>query len=285
MRALREPLLHFFTIGALLFLLFEVVAGTGSRPPDGIVVAAGDVARLAEGFTRTWQRPPTSDELAGLVSEHVNEEVLYREALALGLDADDTIVRRRLRQKLEFLLDAEISPEDADDAQLEEHLRAHRERFEEPARISFRQVYVSVDRRGAAARHDAEALLARLRASDEGWETAGDRIALAPAAAGLAGADVASLFGAAFADRVLTLPVGTWQGPIVSGYGLHLVLVSARSEARLPPLAEVRDTVLHDWEASRRAKSNAERLAALRARYDVRVEWPNGHAPVAGVAP
>jgi hypothetical protein len=273
-RLLREPLLHFFLLGAGLFVLFGVVADSRARAPDRIVVGASDVALLAEGFARTWQRPPTEEELAGLVSEHVKEEILYREALALELDRDDTIVRRRLRQKLEFLLDADAPTPDPNEEDLEQHLVAHRQRFEEPPRVSLRQVYLSVDRRADAARSDAEHLLARLRASDEGWERAGDVISLPPEHAGVERGELASLFGAEFAARTFTLPVGSWEGPIASGYGLHLVLVSARSAGRLPPLAEVREDVLRDWQAVRRAEANARRLAELSERYEVRVEWP-----------
>lgn len=273
-RLLREPLLHFLGLGAALFVLFDAVGGTRARAPDQIVVGASDVALLAEGFARTWQRPPTRDELAGLVADHVDEEILYREALALGLDRDDTIVRRRLRQKLEFLLEAEAPIGEPGEEDLARHLAVHRERFEEAPRASLRQVYVSVDRRGGAARSDAERLLAELRVSDDGWERAGDPLSLAPEHADLGEAELASRFGAEFAARVFTLPIGRWEGPIASGYGLHLVRVSWRSAARLPPLAEVREDVLRDWQSTRRAEVNARRLAELRERYDVQIEWP-----------
>jgi hypothetical protein len=273
-RLLREPLLHFLLLGAGLFLLFDLAGGPRERAPEQVVIGASDVSRLAEGFARTWQRPPTSEELAGLVHDQVDEEILYREALALGLERDDTIVRRRLRQKMEFLFDAEAPLAEPSDEEIDRHRLAHRRRFEEPPRVSFRHVYVSVDRRGDTARSDAERLLARLRGSDEGWEQSGDALSLASSFSDLEPADLSSLFGGDFATAVLALPVGAWQGPIASGYGLHLVFVRERSPARLPPLAEVRETVLRDLEATRRAEASERRLAELRERYEVRIEWP-----------
>jgi hypothetical protein len=179
-----------------------------------------------------------------------------------------------LRQKLEFLLEGEAPLAEPTHAELERHLRAHPERFEEPARASFRQVYLSVDRRGETAARDGEALLARMRASDAGWERAGDPLSLAPGHVDLAAPEIASLFGRDFAAQLLALPVGSWEGPIASGYGLHLVRVGERSAARLPPLGEVREAVLRDWQAARRSEASAKRVAELRAGYEVRIEWP-----------
>ena len=273
-RLLREPLLHFLVLGAGLFLLFDLAGGARERAPEQVVIGASEVSRLAEGFARTWQRAPTSEELAGLVRDQVDEEILYREALALGLERDDTIVRRRLRQKMEFLLDAETQLAAPSDEELERHRLAHPERFEEPPRVSFRQVYLSTDRRTDAARADAVRLLTQLRASDDGWERAGDPLSLAARYTDLDPAEVTRLFGRTFAPALLALPVGSWQGPIPSGYGLHLVLVSERTPARLPPLGELREAVRRDLEATRRAEANARRLAELRERYQVRIEWP-----------
>jgi hypothetical protein len=273
-RLLREPLLHFAALGAALFALFDCAGGERPRAPEQVVVGASEVERLAEGFARTWQRPATPDELAALVRDHVDEEILYREALALGLERDDTIVRRRLRQKMEFLFDAEAPLAEPSETELERHRLAHRERFEEPPELSFRHVYVSADRRGEAARGDAERLLALLRTSDADWEQSGDPLPLAPAFEALPAAALRAQFGDAFAEALLTLPAGSWQGPVQSGYGLHLVRVDARSAVRLPPLAEVRDEVRLDLLAMRRAEATAHRLAALRERYEVRVEWP-----------
>jgi hypothetical protein len=271
---LHEPLVHFLALGAALFALFELAGGPREVAPGVVVVDASDVARLAEGFARTWQRPATPAELAGLVRDQVDEEILYREALALGLERDDTIVRRRLRQKMEFLLDAQAPFAEPSEAELERHLLAHRERFEEPPRVSFRHVFVSVDRRGDAAGEEAQRLLARLRVADEGWAHAGDPLPLAPAFDAASAADVAAQFGDAFADALLAAPTDGWQGPVSSAYGLHLVRVDARRDTRLPPLADVREEVRVDLLATRRAEATVGRLAELRERYEVRVEWP-----------
>lgn len=275
---LREPLVHFLLGGAALFLLYGGVAEPGAERPDRIVVGEEQVAMLAQTFRRTWMRPPTAAELEGLIDDHVTEEVLYREALALGLDRDDLVVRRRMRQKMEFLNEGLAEGEPSDE-ELRAFLEANPERFRAPPRVSFTQVFVSPDGDGAADAR-AAALLARLRAGADP-AALGDptllprRLSLAPPS------QVEGSFGAGFAEHLAELPEGVWSGPIASGFGLHLVRVSGREPARLPALAEIRGAVGREWAAEQDDAARERFHRALRARYDVEVRRPEAPPEVA----
>jgi hypothetical protein len=284
-RILREPLLHFFAIGAGLFGLFAVLRGPVAGDPARIHVDRARIAQLAGGFERTWQRPPTREELAGLVDDFVREEILYREAIALGLDRDDLIVRRRMRQKIEFL-SADVAPvAEPDDAALARHLDRHADAYRIEPRVSLRQVLLSRDRRGDAAPADAQALLARL-AADPDAEALGDP-SLLPASLPLVPLrDVAREFGEGFAAAVAQLEPGRWSGPVESSFGLHLVFVEAREAGRAPALAEVRDAVRSDWIAARRSEADEAFYRGLRERYEVtidRLDEPEAAAPSTAV--
>lgn len=280
---LREPLLHFVVLGGALVLIFG--GGEEDSAPDQIVISAGQVRNLAAVFERTWRRPPTRAELDGLIQDRVDEEILAREARALGLDQDDTVIRRRLRQKMEFITQDLARPKPADDAELQAYLEAHPERFTTPGRISFAQVFLDRDRRGEDLEEDAERLLARLNAGGPV-----DPLALADPSlldadhADVSMNDVARLFGAEFADRLETLPIGRWVGPAPSPYGDHLIRIDARSAPSLPPLDQVRPEVARELEAERRRATQEAFLSAMRDRYDVVVERPDAALVSAGQA-
>ena len=284
-RLLREPLVHFLALGTAIFAVASLVGGAGAGRSDRIALSAGDVELLALGFERTWQRAPSPDELAGLVEERVREEVYYREALALGLDRDDTIVRRRLRQKMEFLSE-DLAAAEPTDADLEAWLAAHPERFRVAPRVDFRQVFLSRERRGEHTRADAERMLAVLRAGGGGGDPAalGDPLPLPGDGHDLSEREVARLFGADFAARLFALEPGAWQGPVESAYGLHLLFARERTPGRDPALAEVRDEVAREWIAERRIRSREDRYRELRARYDVRVELPEARVGAAAAS-
>ena len=275
-KLMREPLAHFVLLGAGLFVWSALWGQPGTRN-ERIVVTEAHVSRLIEIFGRTWQRPPTERELQGLVDEHIKEEILYREALAMGLDRDDTIIRRRLRQKMEFLSEDLAAQNDPADEELEAYLAEHVERFRIEGPLSFAHVYISIDRRGDKAIDDAKALLARLNRDPEASgdvASLGDRLPLPSNYESTTPSEIAKMFGRAFAERVSGLPVGEWSGPVESGYGLHLVLVSERSEDRMPELAEVREAVTRDWRVREREQTNDELFRQLREKYRVVVEFP-----------
>lgn len=284
-RILGEPLLHFLLIGTGLFLAFSLMPRDQRSGDAGeIVVSQGQVEHLAAGFARTWQREPSAEELAGLVSDFVREEVYYREALALGLDQDDTVIRRRLRQKLEFIFDDVAARAEPSEAELQAYLLAHPDAFRREPRLSFRQVYLNPDRRGPRVEADAAQLLAQLSQAGTDLDAAalGDATLLESAFADVSPSDVAAQFGADFADRLMELAVGAWQGPLKSGLGLHLVQVSERRDATLPVLAEVRDQVRREWDKARRAELKELSYRELLARYTVIVEGAD--APTPGLA-
>ena len=182
MKLLREPLVHFLLLGAALFGVFALVGDRGSARPSHIVITPGHLEHLLVSFTRTWQRPPTAQELAGLIDDAIREEVWYREAVALGLDRDDTIVRRRLRQKLEFLTEETAERAAPSDEELQTFLQQHLDAFRVEPRLAFRHVYLRRDRRGDAANAEAQHLLTQLTRSDAAMDTDRPRGSL-PAAA------------------------------------------------------------------------------------------------------
>ncbi len=276
---LREPLLHFLLIGAGLFALHGWLNETGVLSTKTIVIDRGRIDQLAAGFALLHQRPPTANELDGLVDDAVKEEIFYREALAQGLDRDDVIVRRRMRQKLEFISEDIAPVPEPTDAQLQSWLDAHRAQFSLAPRYTFEQVFLDPARRGASLTGDTDALLARLRGGDVA--AVGDALLFARRIDNASADDLRSQFGASFAARLGTLAPGTWQGPVRSGFGVHLVRLLGRDAGRTPTLSDVRADVRADWLHARRDAANAAFYAGLRKRYDVRIEQPEPPSPVA----
>jgi hypothetical protein len=274
MQLLREPLVHFLLLGTVLFGVFALVGDRGRARTGHIVVTPGHIEHLTVGFTRTWQRPPTTQELAGLIDDYIREEVLYREAVAMGLDRDDTIVRRRLRQKLEFLTEETVETAAPAEAELQTFLQQHPDAFRVEPRLAFQHVYLSRTRRGDAMDTEARQLLAQLRTSDATTDTAalGDPFLLPSEFALSSRSEIARLFGDVFATQLQDLEPRRWAGPIESGYGLHLVYVRERVDGRVPALAEVRQAVQRAWLAARRQAVNEQFYQRLRARYTVVVE-------------
>jgi len=283
-RLLSEPLLHFLLLGGLLFLFFSWQGGGTGNPR--IVITGGLINHLTTGFTRAWQRPPTDAELKGLIDDYVKEEIAAREALAMGLDRDDIVIRRRLRQKLEFLLVEEAGSAPSTDAEIKAWMDRHPDALRVEPQVALRQVYVNPDRRGNAARADAERLLAQLRAAgpDAVTDRMGDATMLPPELPLGPLREVARAFGQDFAEHAATLEPGKWGGPIESSYGLHLVFVRERVAGGMPELAAVRPLIEREVQAERRRAGLQALYDRLLANYAVTVEKP-GAAPVKAGAP
>jgi hypothetical protein len=272
-RWLREPLLHFLLLGAALFAAYGWLNPGGGSAAGDIVVTEGRIRNLTETFARTWQRPPTGEELDGLVEDYIREEVLYREGVALGLDRDDTIIRRRLRQKLEFISEDEANAIEPTDVELAEYLAKNADAYRVESQLTFTQVFLDPSR-GDRFDADAAALLDVLRTRGDKVDpaTLGDSLMLEPRYEFATESDIARLFGSEFEAALREQAVGEWVGPLKSGYGAHLVRLEARTPGRVAELAEVRNEVARDWAARRRLDLLDAQYQALRSRYQVRIE-------------
>ncbi len=281
-RLLREPLVHFVVLGAAVFGGYHLLGGKLEREPASIVVSRAQVERLAIGFTRTWQRPPSEEELHALIGEHVRDEVYYREALAMGLDRDDLVIKRRLRQKLEFLSEDIAALAEPSEADLEALLQSDPERFRRERRTSFRHVYLNPDRHGDRLDASAQSILVGLRRAGGKAEidVLGDRFLLGSEFESLSDADIAAQFGDTFAHDVAQVQPNVWSAPIRSGYGLHLVYVSAREPGPVPPLSEIRDAVRREWDERQRKRAAEAFYQKLLAGYSVTVERAPSAMPV-----
>jgi PPIC-type PPIASE domain len=275
-KLLHEPLFHFLVLGALIFVVFEFASKDESDEPQRIVVTQGQIASLITGFSRTWQRPPTAAELDGLIRDYIHEEVAAREAKALGLDKDDTVIRRRLRQKLEFIAEDVVAQAQPTEEQLQKYLADHPEAFRSEQRLSFSQVYLDPQRHGENLTRDAVSLLGRLQqAGDKADISAlGESSLLDQHFEALATTEVSKQFGEKFTAELGNLPVGQWQGPIESGYGVHLVLIVERKDGRSPALDEVRAAVQREWANAQRLEANEKFYEGLLQRYTVTIQQP-----------
>jgi hypothetical protein len=276
-RLLKEPFLHFLVLGAVIFIAYHLLSGKAGDEPQKITITEGQITSMIIGFSRTWQRPPTHEELEGLIRDRVREEVYSREAIAMGLDRDDTIIRRRLQQKLEFVTDDTAAPAEPGDAELAQHLKAHGDLFRINRRLTFKQVYLDPSKHAEHLAQDMDQLLVQLR--ERGGEvdlsSLGDPFLLEHRFEAAPTAEVAEEFGEKFVAKLGDIPAGQWCGPVESGFGLHLVFVEERTEGRLPELTEVRDAVLRDWTNARRLESNEKCFEDLLKHYAVTVERPN----------
>jgi hypothetical protein len=278
-RILKEPLLHFLMLGTVIFVAYSLLSKP-SDEPGKIVVTQGQLASIMESFILVRQRPPSREEWEGLIRERVREEVYYREALALGLDKDDLIIRRRLEQKLQFVSDditAQAPPTDGD---LTAYLQAHPDKFRVEQQVTFRQLYLDPQKHGENfARHSAQ-LIAKLNqvGGDTDFVAMGDPFMLGDNFTALPASEIAYQFGKEFAAKLSGLQTGFWQGPVQSSFGVHLVFISERTNDHLPALAQVRDAVRREWDDARRTESNEKFYQGLLKHYTVTIEQPTAEA-------
>jgi hypothetical protein len=275
-RWLREPALQFLLIGTGLFLAYGWLHGRASFSRDTIVITEGRIEQLAAGFAGLHRRPPTREELDGMVQDAVREEILYREAMALHLDADDVIVRRHLAQKLQFVSEDTHPVPEPTQAQLRDFLAQHPQQFEAERGYSFTQVFLNPQRHGSQLQADAQRLLAALRTApdDAALVKGGDPFLLDSHFERLPAGETTRLFGADFEKALRTIATGQWQGPVTSSLGTHLVLLRLRDEPAPPQLADIQAEVRRAWMNEQRELANARFYAELRRRYDVKVELP-----------
>jgi hypothetical protein len=273
-RILKDPLLHFVLIGAAIFAFFGIA---GEEPESGarrIVVTEPEIASLSQTLAMLSGQAPGEDDLRQLIEPRIREEVLYREALALGLDRDDSLIRQRLVEKMTFLIEDLHSAAPPDDAAIAAFYAANPALFEVPATRTFEQVYFSPSANGAALITAAEAGLERLRAGEPA-ATVGNAGTLDARFEAVTAATLRSELGQEFADDVFALATdGDWHGPIRSFFGAHLVRIVASTEPRQPPLSEIRGRVESELIADRRRRANEAAYRDLRDRYDIVIEIP-----------
>ena len=267
--ALKEPLVHFLIAGLAVFI-FSAWRGDAVDPASRtITINAEQVQRLAEGWQQTWQRPPTSQEIDGLIRDYIKEEVYVREGARLGLDADDPVIRRRLRSKMEFLVAQSVDGEVPSEAELQALLDRNPGKYVGDATLSFDQIYATGQ--GDQARDRAGRILAALR---QGKPASGDPISLPSHMESSPLSDVARTFGDDFANAVLAQKPGDWAGPLESGFGLHLVRVRALAVAGQPKLVDVRQRVENDWHAATLTDRQNRAYQVLLDSYTIKIAKP-----------
>jgi len=278
-RLLRDPLLHFLLIGVVLFAGYHFLGGSAKAGPQSrdIRLSLDELSQLTLVFQSQWRRLPTVAELDRLVEDRVREEVLYREALAMGLDQDDTIIKRRLAQKMQFLAEDVAAAREPTPEELRIWFNQHRASFREPGRLGFRHLYFSPDSRGRRAREDAAKALASLAGEPEDSPRAAslaDPFMFQDYYRDRAPEFLGKEFGPGFAVEVNKLKPGSWQGPIESGYGWHLVFVDTVIPGREPELEEIEGDVRTAWLNEQKARAWDQTYRALRDRYTVYLPAP-----------
>jgi hypothetical protein len=263
-------------LGAALFGLYGLVGKKEAEAPAKVVISAERVANVADRFARTWRRAPTQQELQGLVEEEIRDEVFYREGRAAGLDRDDFLIRRRVRQKMEFFSE-DMAAADATEEQLAAYLTSNPERFRTDDRLTFHHVFLSARRRGSALEGDARKIAATLVGTNGTAEAAviGDPFLLGETFRQMPQRDIARTFGEGFATQLAAVEPGRWQGPIASGFGAHFVFIDERTQGALPPLSTIREAVQREWLDARRIEAESKLYRTLRDRYEIVVEMPS----------
>jgi peptidyl-prolyl cis-trans isomerase C len=273
-RLWREPLLHFLLIGALLFIVYDRLHPAPDNKSDlnRIVLTPDDFEQLGVTWLAQGRAPPTPEQMQSLVELKVREEVLYREALALGLDKDDTIVKRRLAQKMEFLAEGASIDSNPSAETLRAWFKDNAQRFALPPRVSFRHLYFSPDKRGEHAREATAQALAQLAGKPGNWKDAadlGDPFMDLDYYGDRSAEDMAKLFGSNFAQAVAGLKPGAWQGPVESGYGWHLVFVDSSTASRVPAFEDIEPEIRAEWIEDQRAEAKRKTYETMRARYQI----------------
>lgn len=267
-RWLKEPLLHFLLIGALLFFSYSVFDDSDEYNDNRIVIKQSDLNVLLANFTRTWQRPPTDQEMNGLLQNWIREEIAYREALALGLDEQDTYIKRRLRMKMELILGDIGKMNPPTEQELAEYLEQNPDKFWREPEFGFSQVFFEVK----PTRQVIEKTVALLANDGANPEQYGDAIML-PGYVSLSPlSTIDRQFGDGFAAQLENLETGSWQGPVQSGFGFHLVMVHTRQAGSHPDLQDIKAVVEREFMAEREDQLKEETYTRLREKYQIVVE-------------
>jgi hypothetical protein len=279
-RWLREPLLHFLVLGALLFAAYTYInrGRGGVELSKEIVVSLDDLRQMDIYFESQWHRQPTPAEFQAMVEDKVREEILYREALAMGLDKDDTIVKRRMAQKMQFLAEDVATAHEPSTDELKAWFDKNKDKFALPSRYSFRHLYFSPDKRGKNAHDDAAKVLAEIAGQPEDSKLAvsnADRFMFQDYYRDRTPEALAKEFGPQFAVALEKLKPGSWQGPVESGYGWHLLYVDTVIPGRIPAFEEIEPDVKIAWLGEQKATAWQKAYAEMRAKYILLLPAPS----------
>jgi peptidyl-prolyl cis-trans isomerase C len=273
---ITEPLFHFIIIGVVVYFLYGVLSQqTEIESKNTITITQAEIGWMNDTWQKRWFRPPTDEERQGLIDAFVKETVMYRQALAMGLDRDDSIVRRRLAQKLEFLTRDLTELASPSQEEIRTYFQTHQEQYETPVVLSFTHLYFSPDERGEQIVQDIQETLTQLKGKDtsaENIKQIGDPFMLQQYYPQRDQQEISRLFGNEFAQQTFQLPVAQWTGPVQSGYGLHLVYVHDRIESTMPEFEDIQERVLEDWAADKRTEVDKKFYASLLSRYKVVIE-------------
>ena len=263
----QQPLFHFVVLGALIFLFHSWFGDQQNANPERIIVTVPQVERMAGLWYKTWGRPPSDLELHGLVRDYIKEEIYYREAIKLGLDINDTVIRRRLRQKMEFMISPDLlsTPNDND---LSKFLNENTDEFIIKPSYSFKQVYFKSDQRGLAL--ETQLLLNQADQNSNLLEI-GSPISLPKSLDSATQRQIMRLFGQQFYDSLSTLTVDKWSEPIESGFGFHLINISMKTDTHIPPLSEIRQAVMNSWSATQRITAEENAFEKYLDQYDIQI--------------
>jgi peptidyl-prolyl cis-trans isomerase C len=271
-----NPLLHFFILGALIYVAYgSFGVQEYSDPERTIVVTPYTINWLEDTWEKRWNRPPTAEEKEGMIQEYVKESILYRQALEMGLDKDDVIVRRRLAQKLKFLTDDIIDIPEPSEEELGGYFKDNIDQYKSPDLTTFTHIFFDPDKREENTLTDAEdakSKLQKLKNPTEGLDKFGDNFMLQSYYPEKSEQEISKLFGSQFAKTISEQSPGEWQGPILSGYGTHLLFVNGRIKTPEPAIEDVRDQVIVDWEDEKRKEINDQFYENLLSRYEVIIE-------------
>ncbi len=276
MKLLREPLIHFIFIGATIYVLFGLFAEPELQETDNkIVVSSSEIEVFKTSWQKRWNRPPTDNELDGVIQQYIRETVLYRQALSMGLDKNDTVIRRRLAQKMKFLVEDLATMLDPDDQTLQAWFDDNKKRFQTPPRYTFTQIFFDPDKRGDATLTDAETVKASLLANSDTLKSVseiGDGLMLQDYYPEKTPLEIRKQFGNGFTQSLMELSAEQWHGPILSGYGVHLIYIEMIVPVTTPTLAAIRDQVKSQWLDEQRQSLNKKFYAKLVDNYDIVIE-------------
>jgi hypothetical protein len=267
-----NPLFHFFVAGMVIVGLYAWQGGAAEQgAQDRIVITQAEQRNLFSLFEKTWRRLPTDEERKGLVEERLQQELLYREALALGLDKDDVVIRRRLAQKIEFIVDDMAAGRSPTDDELGAFLRQNEERYATESEVSFRQVFLSAERRGPSLIEDANRILTELQTGADPLSF-GDPTVLPQNMRASSLSSVERVFGSQFSTSLVEAPTGSWVGPVQSTFGAHLVQLLEKQTERAATLETARSQLERDWREAERQRSKDAYIKTLKDNYSISIE-------------